>query len=235
METISLKHYFCPMKWSFALGICLLLVNNTSCGEKKKPLDPKFDDSLYEKLDENFYKNKSTGKYYIHTSMLTKTDDSKSKIVFFYQEVPTVDTGSFLRLGHGGYFAKDKQNVYTWEIKTDGEIVKVLDGADPSSFEVIGYEWAKDKSRVYHRDVVVKGLDPSHLKIVCAETEDSSTTYIHYVCDEDQLFYKETEVKVPADMDLNKLTCVEDLFGNPFISYNNHLYIVNKGALVEQQ
>jgi hypothetical protein len=222
------------MKFSFVFVICIVLLD-ASCGKKNKTPDPKFDDSLYEKLDETFYKNKSTGKFYIHTSMLTTVDDSAKKIVFYYKEVPTVDTGSFIRLDQGGYFAKDNKQVYTWDVMTDGIEISILKGADAASFKVIGYEWARDTNYVYHRGMIVKGLNPVNVQLVCADTEDSSTTYIRYIHDEDQLFYKDDEIKVPADVDLNKLSCVEDLFGNPFISFNNHLYVVRNGALVVQE
>jgi len=222
------------MKWSSVLVACFIILC-FSCGEKKKPIDPKFDNSLYEKVDENFYKNKTTGTFYIRTSMLTTVKDSANKLVFYYKEVPTVDTGSFVRLGQGGFFARDNKQVYTWNVQSDGDEIAILKGADPATFTVIGFEWGKDTNKVYHRGIEVKGLNPTNVDIVCADAEDSLTTYVRYIHDEDQLFYKDEEVKVPAGMDLKKLTCVEDLFGNPFVSYNHHLYVVKNGALVVYQ
>lgn len=222
------------MKWSFLLVVSFMIAF-ISCGEKKKVIDPKFDDSLYERVDENFFKSKTTGKFYIHTSMLTTVKDSGNRVVFYYKEVPTVDTSSFVRLDQGGFYAKDNKQVYTWDVTSNGEDITVLSGADPATFRVLGYEWAADTNKVYRRAQVMKGLDPSTLKIVCAESEDSSTIYIDYIRDNDQLFYKEQEVKIPEGIELQKLTCVEDLFGNPFVSYKDHLYVVRNGALVVHQ
>lgn len=213
--------------------ICLVVM--AACTPKKKSLDPRFDDTLYEQQNATFYKGKNDGKLYIKTPTLVAVKDSANKLVFAYRQVPDIDLGSFIQLEFGGYYAKDKKQVYTWDIDSAGQRIDVLPGADPLSFEPFGSRWGKDKQYVYHQNQVVKGLDPDQMVIICKNPDDSANIYIDYIRDNDQLFFSGEEVKVPDGMDLTKLSCKEDMFGKPFIEYQGHLYVMRKGKLEQYQ
>jgi DKNYY family len=218
------------MKLLIALLYSTIFITFIGCGKKPK-LDPKFDPSLYEQIDINFYKGKTDGKVYIRTGMLQPVKDSADKVVYYFKEIPGLDLTTFERLNQGGYYAKDKNHVYTWDINASGEEILVLEGADPKSFQSIAYRWGKDSMAVYFENKRINGLTPSELSFVCFEEEDSAMIYIDYIRDKDQLFYKDTEVKVPSDVDIMKISCSEDLLGNPFLSHGDHLYIIRNGAM----
>jgi hypothetical protein len=214
-----------------ALFIFISLIALGACTPQKKPLDPRFDDALYEQQNATFYKGKKDGKLYIKTPTLVPVKDSANQLVFAYRQVPDLDLGSFVQLEFGGYYAKDKNRVYTWDIDSAGQRIDILPGADPGSFEPFGSRWAKDKQQVYHQNQVVKGLVPNQIVIICQNPEDSGEVYIDYIRDNDQLFFSGVEVIVPDGMDVSKLGCKEDMFGKPFIEYQEHLYVMRKGRL----
>lgn len=218
------------MKPFITIVYIVLCIAITSC-DKKIKLDPKFDPSLYEQIDINFYKGKTDGKVYIRTGMLQPVKDSADKVVYYFKEIPGLDLTTFERLNQGGYYAKDKNHVYTWDINANGEEILVLEGADPKSFQSIAYRWGKDSMAVYFENKRINGLKPAELSVVCFEQEDSAMMYIDYIRDTDQLFYKDMEVKVPADVDITKISCSEDLLGNPFLSFGEHLYVIRNGAM----
>src|SRR5688572_8732404 len=58
-----------------------------SCTEKKKKIDPKFDESQYERIDVNFYRGKTDGKIYIRTGELTMVKDSGNKLIYSFKEI----------------------------------------------------------------------------------------------------------------------------------------------------
>ncbi len=222
------------MKLFTILLVSTILFSLSSC-EKKVKIDPKFDDSLYEKVDDKFYKGKTDGKFYIKTGVLEKSKDSLNKLVYIYKQVPDIDPPSFNKLPYSGYYAKDKNHVYICNNGSSGEEITILDGANPNSFISIGFLWGKDTNAVYYENKIVKGLDPANLVVVCMQEEDSTNMYIEYIRDEDQLFYHETEIKVPQGIDIHKLSCREDLFGNPFLSFGDHLYIIRNDSMVLHQ
>jgi hypothetical protein len=174
----------------------LFLVVIFSACEQKKKIDPKFDDAQYERIDINFYKGKKDGKIYIRTGALEAAKDSGNKIVYFYKQVMDIDLASFQKLSNGGYYAKDKNHVYTWDIGVNGEEINILTNADPASFTTVGYRWAKDTHAVYFENKTVKGLNPAELTPVCVDLQDSSLVYIEFIRDNDQLFYHENSLPV---------------------------------------
>ena len=213
---------------SVSLFILLLLA---ACGQPKKTIDPKFDDALYERVDVNFYQGKKDGQVYIRTGMLETIKDSGNKIIYYYKQVPGIDVASFQKLPHGGYYARDKNHVYTWDVAITGENITILEGADQASFTAIGYRWGKDNHAVYYEDKIVTGLNPAELVIVCANQEDSTDIYIEFIRDQDQLFYHNMEVKVPAGIDIKTISCTEDLMGSPFLTVGDRMYIIRNGAM----
>lgn len=218
--------------------ISLLVVLLTiSCGSKNH-VDPKFDDSLYEKLEKGFYKGKKDGKLYIKTGPIIDTvkKDKSIRMVYFYSQVPDIDISTYVRLQQAGYYAKDKNHVYIWEsIPNQGEHAFLLDGADPLTFQAIGYRWGKDTSRVFYENMPLKGLNPSETVPVCAEELDSSLSYIDFIRDNDQLFYKNQEIIVPETIDISLIYCKVDLLGNSFLAVGEQLYIIRNNTMVPYQ
>jgi len=192
-----------------------------------------FDESLYEVVNTNFYKRKSDGVPFIRTSKLVAVKDSGNKLIHYYKEVPGVDIASFKKLPFSGFYCTDKSNVYTWDAGPNGEEIEVLKGADPKTFESIAYMWGKDSLKVFYGKNVLPGLDPAQLAVVCGETNDSTSKYIEYIRDNDQLFYRDTQVKVPEGIDITQLTCKLDLMGNPFLAIGEQLYIIRNGKMEE--
>ncbi len=203
----------------------------SSCGEKKK-IDPRFDDSLYELVDKGFYRGKKDQKTYIKTMGVDNVSDTSSKVQYFYKEVPAIDIPSFSRLMHAGYYARDKNQVYIWETSPAGETIQVLEGANASSFKVIGYKWGKDTNAVYYGPKKINGLNPALTIAICFEEMDSSMIYIDFIRDDDQLFYQDKEIKVPPGVDIQKIYCKLDLVGNSFLAVDENLYMVKDNTMI---
>lgn len=217
--------------------LCLAFL--LSCGVKNK-IDPKFDDKLYELVDKGFYKGKKDGKLYIKTGPISDTSNSDKgqsiSLVYFYSQVPDIDISSYTKLMHAGYYAVDKNHVYIWEsIPNAGETAYILDGADPATFEAIGYRWGKDSKKVYYQNLALKGINPSEATPICAEEMDSSLIYIDFIRDNDQLFYKNQEIQLPSGMDVTKLYCKVDLMGNSFLALGEQLYVIRNNTLLPYQ
>lgn len=216
------------------LYILFVALFAVSCGSKTT-VDPKFDDSLYEQLDKGFYKGKKDGKLYIKTGPLVDTveKDKSIQLVYFYSQVPDIDVSTYARLQHSGYYAKDKNRVYIWEfVPNQGETAFVLQGADPATFQAIGYRWGKDTNTVFYENKPLKGLNPFEATPVCAEELDSSLIYIDFIRDNDQLFYKNQPIKVPETIDITKIYCKTDLLGNSFLAVGEQLYIIRNNTMV---
>jgi hypothetical protein len=86
----------------------------------------------------------------------------------------TADAASFTQVGSSGYF-RDRNRVYTFE--------KVVEGADPRSFEVLpDYEerYAVDEKSVFYRGIKVDGCDPKTHEVVdlLFHRDDKSVFYM---------------------------------------------------------
>jgi DKNYY family len=86
----------------------------------------------------------------------------------------TADAASFERIGPSGYF-RDRNRVYTFE--------KVVEGADPRSFEVLpDYEerYARDEKNVFYRGTKVQGCDPKTHEVIdlLFHRDDKSVFYM---------------------------------------------------------
>ncbi len=216
----------------FSSILIILILTLSACDQKKK-IDPRLDDSLYERLDKGFYKGKKDGKLYIKTGPVKDTLAKEPKMIYFYKEVPPVDIPSYTRLSHAGYFAKDKNHVYIWETTSkDGESITPLNGADPATFTTIAYRWGKDTNAVYYQSNRLQGLNPAELEPVCADVMDSSMIYIDFIRDNDQLFYRQQEIKLAEGLDITKIFCKFDLMGNSFLAYGENLYVVRNNTMV---
>lgn len=72
-----------------------------------------------------------------------------------------------------GYYSKDKNYVfYTWN-NSDGGVRFLIKNADPRTFSVIKYRWAKDNRRVFYENKVVEGANPKTI-IVFGDYGDSA-------------------------------------------------------------
>jgi hypothetical protein len=197
-----------------------------SCEQKKK-IDPKFDESLYERVDVNFYKGKKDGKIYIRTGALEMVKDSGNKIVYYFKEIKDLDIASYQTCGQGTYYCKDKNHVYTWQLTAAGEDLLILDGAEPNSFRSFGHHWGKDTNAVYFERTRLANLDPNRIQPVCYEMGvDSTTLYIKFLRDDTHLYFQENEIKLAPGIDITTLSCKDDLFGNSFLSSGDKLYTI---------
>jgi len=222
---------YCSSNTVKLIGLSLCIVFIISCGQKKK-LNPKYDATLYERIDVNFYKGKTDGKIYIRTAEMINVKDSGQKSVYYFKEVPNIDLASFKDCGQGHYYAKDKNNVYTWEITPQGEDLLVLEGVDPTTFTSFAHHWAKDTNAVYFERTKLPKLNPQQIKPVCYELgTDSITMYIKYIRDNENLYLMENEIKPAQGIDISLLSCKDDLFGNSFLEYKGELYILENGQM----
>lgn len=218
------------MKWfSFLILFSLFLF---SCDEKKKKIDPKYDPSQYERIDVNFYRGKTDGKIYIRTGELTMVKDSGNKIVYYYKEVKELDLDTYKPCEQGGYYAMDKNHVYTWQLTTGGEDLTILEGADPKTFRSFAHHWGKDTNSVYFERTRLSNLNPASIQPVCTDwNADSTTLYIKYIRDDSHLYYQDIPVKMVPGIDITRLSCKDDLMGNSFLESQGKLYILRNGQM----
>jgi len=155
----------------------------------------------YLSLEKGFYKG-SDGNLYIKTRGLIDPPEEYS--ADFYRLVPEIDIESFRLLGNGDYYAMDNNHVYKVYSTTDGEFIKILEDADPGTFEVIGYRWGKDKNFVYENGVKIN-LNPNYLSILCPTVYSNDFTSFEIVKDNERVYYFRTEVK---DIDVKSFECI---------------------------
>lgn len=226
--------FFTPFSATVSKIASLCILVCLSACHQKPAIDPRFDDSLYEKVEANtygFYKNKKTDSLYLKTFMFENPENPQSKKIYFYRSVPAIDLASFKVLDHGGYYATDKNHVYIWETNSDGEKIYPLQGADARTFESFGYRWGMDKEHVYKESQWLKGLQPNQMKWICLDDSSSSIRYIDVLADSDQVFMGNKELKLIPGMNPSEFDCVYDLMGNSFIGYKGHLYVADKDSI----
>jgi hypothetical protein len=80
---------------------------------------------------------------------------TRSFVYFYGKKMPNVDPASF-EIIHFQYFAKDKNAVYGIPLIDNPEgIFVTLAGADPAVFELLIYDFGRDKNQLYARGVFV--------------------------------------------------------------------------------
>ena len=109
----------------------------------------------YRAISNVFYQG-NDGKIYIKTRSLIRPPEEFGPN--FYREVPVLDVGSYVNLP-GGYYAKDKFNVYEYRGTTDGKFITTIEEADVKTFSVIGFRLGRDKNHVFYNGEIVEGID----------------------------------------------------------------------------
>jgi hypothetical protein len=90
-----------------------------------------------------------------------------------------LDVESFKALSES--YTRDKDRVYLKVISTDVFLVIVLPEADPTTFQVIATDLARDKNHVWLSDKIQPGADPATLQVVNAEfTVFKDKDSVHY-------------------------------------------------------
>lgn len=135
------------------------------------------------------------GKMYIETAEVLDGGKGEGSGPSFFREVPMVDVNRFKHLGQEEWYAKDSTNVYIDHFMTDGRHIWVLEDADAASFQSIGYRWGKDKSHVFENGILLEGLHPDSLIILCPETTEYKQVFFEMVKDNDQVFCGNQEMR----------------------------------------
>jgi hypothetical protein len=143
----------------------------------------------------------------------------------FFRVVPLIDVATFENLGQEGWYAKDSKNVYIDHIMTDGRHIWVLKEADVGSFKSIGYRWGKDKNHVFENGIILNGLHPDSMIILCPETTDYKQVFFDMVKDNHHVFYGHQEM---AGIDAITFECTNSdsvvTYHDINWNYNDHYF-----------
>ena len=64
-----------------------------------------------------------------------------------------------------------------------------IEGANSKSFEVIGYDWGKDKNNVYYHSSIVDGADPEFFELIGKDGIFGATSYAK---DNNHIYYRDS-------------------------------------------
>lgn len=142
----------------------------------------------YKELSKGFYLG-SDNKMYIQTASVDDEGKGEGFGPIFFRDVPDIDIATFENLGTDGWYAKDKKKVYIDHFMTDGRHLWLLDSADAGTFEVIGYRWGKDKNHVFENGIILEGLDPDSMIILCPDTTEFKQVFFSMVRDRQSVYY----------------------------------------------
>ncbi|HET6991632.1 MAG TPA: DKNYY domain-containing protein [Bacteroidia bacterium] len=180
------------------------------------------DPETYKELEKGFYLG-ADGKMYIKTAGILDPEKGEGDGPSFFREVPTIDTATFQNLGEEGWYAKDSKNVYIDHFMTDGRHIWLLKEADVSTFQVIGYRWGKDRNHVFENGILLEGMNPDSMQVLCPDTTAYNQVFFSMVKDNDQVFYDYDEMK---GVDAPTFECVVN--PDSTISYRDKNWIYNK-------
>jgi len=196
---------------------CIFVIFSFSCCRQGSVSE--YDSKTYQELAKGFYLG-SDHKMYIWTT----ADDGKEgcRGAPFFREVPVVDVASFENLGQEGWYAKDRKNIYIDHLMTDGRHIWVLDSADAGSFQSIGYRWGKDNKHVFENGIILEGLHPDSMIILCPETKENKQVFFDMVKDKKHVFYGNEEM---AGVDALTFECIKS---GSSIFYRDKNWIYNE-------
>lgn len=128
----------------------------------------------------------------------------KSKIIDFGVDVPSFDVKA-------GYVPIDKNHVYVlvdnyYHISDTGDGFKILEDADPETYEQLNYDFAKDKNFIFRNNEKMQGVDYESFDVVNSQfCKDKNGVYYYWY---QQPLYR-TEVNVSQVVDLAYF-CIRD-------------------------
>jgi len=164
----------------------------------------------------------SDGKMYINTAAVNDGGKGDGTGPPFYREVPEIDVSTFINLGQEGWYAKDAKHVYIDHFMTDSRHLWLLEEADAATFQSIGYRWGKDKNHVFENGIMLEGLHPDSMIILCPETTKYNQVFFSMVKDRDQVFCGYTEMKC---MDAKTFECIAS---DSIITYRDKNWVYNE-------
>lgn len=178
-----------------------------SCGNSKKvhnehAEDNNKNDTLEYKALSNVFYQGNDGKIYIKTRTLRRPPEEYGPD--FYREVPVVDVESYVRMA-GGYYAKDKFNVYRYWGTTDGEFIAVIEEADVKTFSVISFQFGRDKNLVFYNGNIVEGIDVNSLVILCDNPSSNFFSSYSLIKDSKSVYYKKWKIET---IDVESFECI---------------------------
>lgn len=155
------------------LFISLLIIVITQPFQKK--IHAEFDNcpAQYELKDSiklthiknEFYKN-NTGHLYEKTVGLREVKNKLVDVTYFNGVLlQEVDPFTFKKLD--GWYAKDKNNAYSYRPVSGGMQISKIKNADPKTFKIVNghYQYAMDKNHFYDGLQVIEGFEPNKTKL----------------------------------------------------------------------
>lgn len=94
--------------------------------------------------------------------------------------VPIADRATFQVMANDSDYAKDSQQVYYLD--------RVVEGADPRTFQALGYRYAKDARQAYYNGYLFKNVDVATLKAVGSDKFDLYNQDHTYAKDAKQVY-----------------------------------------------
>jgi hypothetical protein len=182
---------------------------------------PKISTLTYKELTKGFYLG-SDNKMYIKTAAVLNGGKGDGVGPSFFREVPNVDVATFENIGQEGWYAKDKKNVYIDHFMTDGRHLWLLDCADAGSFQSIGYRWGKDKNHVFENGILLDGINPDSMVILCPRMTEYNQVFFSIVKDNDQVYYGCHQI---TGVDVQTFECIN---ADSSIIYRDKNWIYNE-------
>lgn len=183
---------------SFGLLLMWICLCCQSSGEARNSAKAPF--AGYTHIRYSFYKD-STGRLYERKS----TFDGKNEGTRFdpYIRVWSKDSNWYAELGsildtstyehvYGCDFSKDKNHVYFFFGMSDGGFRRIVEGADPKTFQCFGsgYRWGKDKQKIFYMYTPLSELNTT--KAVFLNGKQNEQT--DYISDGRVIYYTDNKL-----------------------------------------
>lgn len=180
-----------PIIFLLVIVICSCTNSKEMRSDHNMDINNQEDTLEYKRLSNVFYQG-SDGNIYIKTRALIKPPEEYGPD--FYREVPVEDVATYADLP-GGYYAKDKFNVYGYRGTTDGDFITVIEEADTKSFSVISFQLGRDQNHVFYRGKIVEGIDVSSLVILCDHPHLDYISSYGLIKDDKNVYYNNSRME----------------------------------------
>ena len=156
-------------------------------------------------------------------------EDGNRADTSFFREIPFIDIKTFEKWKADGWYAKDKNHVYIDHSMTDGRHIWALEEADAQSFKAIGYRWGTDKNHVFENGIILNGLNPDSMVVLCPETTAYKEVFFSMVKDSKHVFWGHDEMSGTDPGSFNcKCTPSKDGTFPGAVSYYDKNWIYNE-------